>query len=98
MQEEWHELKNIWKNKLNQYQEALLEILDKELEKKGYEICPGVISQTYMIKKRICNHECKILFDIINRKWSRANIECMIECMTEIVIENDIPAFNYTEE
>lgn len=94
MQEEWHELKNIWENKLNQYQEALLEILDKELEKKDYEICPGVISQTYMIKKRICNHKCEILFDIINRKWIRAHIKGIIE----IVIENDAPTFNYTEE
>lgn len=94
MQEEWNELKNIWKNKLNQYQEALLERLDKELEKKGYEIYPGVISQTYILNERVCNHECKILFDIINRKWIRAHINCM----TEIVIENDPPAFNYTEE
>lgn len=94
MQEERNQLKNIWKNKLNQYQEALLERLDKELEKKGYEICPGVISQTYMLKQRVCNHECEILFDIINRKWIRAHIECM----QEIVIENDPPSFNCTEE
>lgn len=87
-------IQNTWKKKLTECQSDLMLVVDQEMKNKGYEIQPGIINQCYVLNINFYDHDCKITFDIINRRW----ISALIFCVEPITIDNDPPVFVETRD
>lgn len=82
-------IENAWKKKLIECEHHLMSLVDQEMKDKGYEIQPGIINQMYILTINFYDHDCKISFDIINRRW----VSAFIQCIEPITIENNPPIF-----
>lgn len=80
-----------WKKKLTECEPFLMEIVDKEMQTKGYQlpIQHGCLEQIYVLHHEFYDHKAMISFDIINRRW----VSALIHCIEPISIDRDPSEF-----
>lgn len=74
-------IEEVFKKKLNECNEYLMLLVDQEMKDKGNKIKCGI----YVLHYNFYDHDCMISFDMMNRKW----VSALIQCVEPITVENN---------